>query len=81
MIVYRVNDTVEQPTPFDCQPFTDTLDPNKGAPLMITQKKDELLTLPAGVAYTLQPNQMMRLEMHYINATIAAADVSATRRR
>ena len=36
---------------------------------MITQKKDELLQLPPGVAYTLQPNQMVRLEMHYINAT------------
>lgn len=71
MIVYRVNDTVEQPTPFDCEPFVDTLDPNKGSPLMITQKKDELLNLPSGVAYTLQPNQMVRLEMHYINATQA----------
>ncbi|HEX8952970.1 MAG TPA: hypothetical protein VF945_14040, partial [Polyangia bacterium] len=71
MIVYRVADTVEQPTPFDCQPFVDTLDPSKGAPLMITQKKDELLDLPSGVAYTLNPNQMVRLEMHYINATSA----------
>jgi hypothetical protein len=70
MIVYRVNDTVEQPAPFDCEPFVDTLDPNKGSPLMITQKKDELLNLPAGVAYTLQPNQFVRLEMHYINATM-----------
>ncbi len=69
MIVYRVNDTMEQTTPFDCQPFVDTLDPSKGAPLMITQKKDEVLALPAGVAYTLDANQMLRLEMHYINAT------------
>src|SRR5258708_724670 len=29
-IVYRVNDTVEQTTPFDCRPFTDTVDPTKG---------------------------------------------------
>jgi hypothetical protein len=69
LIVYRVNDTVEQPTPFDCKPFTDTLDPTKGSTLMITQKKDETLTLPKGVAYTLDANQMIRLEMHYINAT------------
>ena len=60
-----------RPTPFDCEPFVDTLDPTKGSPLMITQKKDELLQLPPGVAYTLQPNQMVRLEMHYINATQA----------
>jgi hypothetical protein len=76
MIVYRTNDTVEQPTPFDCIPFRDTLDPNKGSPLMITQKRDELLTLPPGVAYTLAENQMLRLEMHYVNAT--AGDLTLT---
>jgi hypothetical protein len=67
LIVYRTNDTVEQLTPFDCKPFVGTLNPAQGSPLMITQKKDELLTLPDGVAYTLQANQMIRLEMHYIN--------------
>src|SRR4051812_30341532 len=41
MVVYRVNDTVEQTAPFDCQPFADTLDPSKGSPMMITQKKDD----------------------------------------
>jgi hypothetical protein len=78
MIVYRVNDTTEQPTPFDCEPFVDTLDPTKGAPLMITQKKDELLSLPAGVAYTLDANQMVRLEMHYINATSQPLELSGS---
>lgn len=78
MIVYRVADTVEQPTPFDCDPFVDTLDPSKGAPLMITQKKDELLDLPSGVAYTLNAHQMVRLEMHYINATQAPLMLSGS---
>ena len=78
LIVYRVNDAVEQLTPFDCEPFTDTLDPSKGSPLMVTQKKDDLLTLPAGVAYSLDPNQMIRLEMHYINASAAEKAVTAT---
>ncbi|HEY1587483.1 MAG TPA: hypothetical protein VGH63_17420, partial [Polyangia bacterium] len=78
MIVYRVNDTVEQPAPFDCEPFVETLDPTKGAPLMITQKKDELLDLPSGVAYTLQANQMLRLEMHYINATQGPLQLSGS---
>lgn len=68
LIVYRVNDTTEVTTPFDCQPFTDTLDPTKGSPLMITQKQNDMLQLPKGVAYSLDPNQMIRLEMHYINA-------------
>jgi Copper type II ascorbate-dependent monooxygenase, C-terminal domain len=78
MIVYKVADTVEQPTPFDCRPFVDTLDPSKGSPLMITQKKEEILTLPQGVAYTLGPNQMVRIEMHYINATPSTQSLSAT---
>jgi len=78
LIVYRVNDTVEQLTPFECQPFTDTLDPTKGSPLMVTQKKDDLLTLPGGVAYSLDANQMIRLEMHYINASASEKKVTAT---
>lgn len=78
LIVYRVNDTVEQTTPFDCKPFTDTLDPTKGSTLMITQKKDETLTLPKGVAYTLDANQMIRLEMHYINASSKEKTLTST---
>jgi hypothetical protein len=77
LIVYRTNDTVEQKTPFDCQPFSDTLHPEKGSPLMITQKHDEVLTPPKGVAFTLQANQMIRLEMHYINASADPVDVHA----
>jgi hypothetical protein len=78
LIVYRVNDTEERTTPFDCQPFTDTLDPEKGSTLMITQKKDETLTLPKGVAYTLDANQMIRLEMHFLNATPTPKTVTAS---
>jgi hypothetical protein len=77
-IVYRTADTVEQTTPFDCQPFTDTLDPSKGSPLMITQKADEVLQLPAGVAFTLDPDQMIRLEMHYINTGDGPVDVTGS---
>jgi hypothetical protein len=78
MIVYRSTETVEQPTPFDCLPFTDTLDPSKGTTLMVTQKKDDLLQLPQGVAFTIDANQMIRIELHYINATPQPLDVSAT---
>src|SRR5262249_6354308 len=46
MVVYRVADTVEQPTPFDCEPFRDTLRPGVGSPVMITQRKDDRLQLP-----------------------------------
>jgi Copper type II ascorbate-dependent monooxygenase, C-terminal domain len=78
MIVYRTNDTVEQTTPFDCFPFTDTLDPTKGSTLMVSQKKDDTLTLPPGVGFTIQANQMVRIELHYINAGSAPVQVQAS---
>ena len=78
MIVYRVNDTVEVKTPFNCQPFTDTLNPAAGSALMVSQKKDDLLTFPPGVAYTLDANQMIRIEMHYINPTAATTTLVST---
>jgi len=78
LIVYRVNDTEEHLTPFSCAPFTDTLDPTKGSPLMVTQKADDTLTLPPGVGFTLDVNQMVRLEMHYINPSSSPRDVSAS---
>jgi hypothetical protein len=68
MILYKVAPQATQATPFDCQPFQGALNPANGNPLIISQKKDDLLTLPQGVAYTLDANQMVRLEMHYINA-------------
>ncbi len=78
-IVYRASaDAVETTTPFDCTPFVDTLSSNSGSPLMITQRTDELLTLPPGIAYTLPAHQLMRLELHYINTTGAAVDIAPT---
>ena len=77
-IVYRTNETVERPEPFECDPFVDTLDPSAGSPLMITQRREERLELPHGVAFTLEPDQMIRLEMHYLNYTEAPIDITAT---
>jgi hypothetical protein len=78
LIVYRTNDTEEITEPFDCQPFADLLDPAKGTPLMITQKADDLLVLPPGVAFAVDQEQFVRLEMHYLNATSDPIDISAT---
>jgi hypothetical protein len=78
MIVYKSSETVPQPTPTDCVPFTDTLDPSKGSTLMVTQKHDDTLTLPSGVAFALDANQMVRMEVHYINPTQATEDITAT---
>jgi hypothetical protein len=77
-IVYRVDDEVERIEPYACQPFADTLDPAKGAPLIVTQKSEEIFDLPDGVAFTLAANQMVRLELHYINATDTEQMAEAT---
>lgn len=77
-IVYKVSDTVERPEPFSCTPFLDTLDPEKGAPVMITQRTEDLLTLPDGVVYELEPNQMIRLELHFINVHASTQQATAT---
>lgn len=78
LIVYRSSDTDEQLEPFDCSPFTETLDPSKGSPIMVTQKHDDFLQLPQGVGYTFEANQMIRLELHYINTKLAPETVTAT---
>lgn len=78
MIVYRSSETVEQKTPFDCVPFTDTLDPSKGSTLMVTQKHDDVLNLPSGVGFTLDADQMIRIELHYLDATQAPINVTAS---
>jgi hypothetical protein len=77
-IVYRVADGEINETPEPCFPFVDTLDPTAGAPLMITQRADEELQLPDGVAFSLPAQQMVRLEMHFINASNAPITVEAT---
>jgi hypothetical protein len=80
LIVYKDDmDTTEQTTPVDCQPFTGALNASgKISPIMITQKHDDELTLPDGVAYTIPAGQMIKLELHYINATDADLQVAAT---
>jgi len=81
LIVYKDDmDATEQLTPVPCQPFTGALNTTgKIFPFMITQKHDDELTLPLHVAYTLAPHQMIKIEMHYLNAgdapTQATADV------
>ncbi len=77
-IVYRVADQPEQTTPVPCTPFEDSLNPANGSPLMITQKFDETLTLPDGVAFELPANATIKLEMHYINVQDGEREVHAT---
>ena len=46
----------------------------------MSQKKDDLLQLPSGkgVLSTLDANQMLRIEMHYINPTNATMTLVST---
>jgi hypothetical protein len=80
LIVYKDDmDTTEQTTPIDCQPFTGALNPTGMiSPIAITQKKYDEITLPDEVAYTFNPNQMIKLEHHYINETDSAQQAMAT---
>lgn len=81
LIVYRDNSaTAEALTPTPCTPFAGTLraSTNGTAPIMITQKRNDTLALPAGVAYTFAPGQFVRLEMHFINVTDQPQMIGAT---
>jgi Copper type II ascorbate-dependent monooxygenase, C-terminal domain len=81
LIVYKDDDpaSVESATPYECTPFAGALNlDGLAAPVMITQKHEDALTLPRKVAYTFAPNQMIRIEMHYINSSDTALEVSAT---
>ena len=80
VIVYKDDmDTAAVTTPFDCQPFTGALNPTgMVSPMMISQKKDDLLTLPDGVAYQLAANQFIRVEMHYINSSDSTETATET---
>jgi hypothetical protein len=80
LIVYKDDQhTTEQTTRIDCQPFTGTLNgTGMIAPLAITQRKDDSIFLPNGVAYTFDPNQMIKIEVHYKNSGDAPLDVKAT---
>jgi len=80
LIVYKDDhDTDEVTTPTNCNPFTGAANATgMVAPMMITQKKDDLLRLPVGVAYSLGANQMIRIEQHYINTTDAPIQATAT---
>ncbi|HEY7956097.1 MAG TPA: hypothetical protein VII38_12430 [Polyangia bacterium] len=70
--VYAVNDTVEQKTPFQCAPLAGS------SPLVFTHDKDGLVTYPAGAGISLDTNQMIRLELHYANASLDPVMVSAS---
>ncbi len=76
LVVSAVTDPTETESDlFDCSPFRAVL---IGAPLTVSQKHDDTILLPDGVAFPLEAAQLMHLEMHYINTGTDTADVTAT---
>jgi hypothetical protein len=78
MIVYRTNQP-ENPDPVPCMSF----EAAGGAAIFIAQQEHAELTFPTDpsgvpVGLELQPNQLLTLEMHYINATSGPLDVLGT---
>jgi hypothetical protein len=74
-IVTALSDKNAEETPLaPCRGFAGALE---GAPLTITQKHDDTVTLPKGVGYHLNAEQVMHLEVHYINTSDKPIDVVA----
>ncbi len=69
MIVYKSTETQENLTPTPCAPFTGLLTGTE--PIVIVNRLNLTFDFPAGVAFEIPPNQMLRIEAHYINATAA----------
>ena len=80
LVVYRDNlATGPSDGPFECGPFASAVTAGGAtAPMMITQKRDDELVLAEGVAYHLRAHQLLRLEVHYLNATDEPITIDAT---
>lgn len=66
--------------PYECESVENLVNEDTGVPLMITQKQYEELELPPGVAFTFEADQMMRLELHYVNASDTPKEVHVVSR-
>jgi hypothetical protein len=57
-----------------CKPFRAAL---QGGPLAITQRHEDTVATPPGVGYALAENQIIGLEVHYLNTTADTIQVEA----
>lgn len=79
LIAYKSNATTESPTPKPCQGFSGLLGGEH--PIFIGQNAKAELAFPSDengvpVALEIEPNQMVRLELHLINTGSAPLDVT-----
>lgn len=70
LIAYRSNATTESTTPTACNAFEGVL--NGEQPIFIADAASQAMQLPDGVAYHFPAGQMIRLEAHYLNASLNA---------
>jgi hypothetical protein len=78
MIVYRSNKTTEDLTPKNCQSFSGLLGGEH--PIFIAQQADATLVFPKDeggkpVGLEIEPDQMVKIEMHYFNTGGGPQDV------
>jgi len=81
MIVYKTTATQESLTPTPCQSFAGIIQGDH--PIFIAQQAHSELDFPSDTSGTpvglqLDANQMLRLEMHFINPGTAALDVTGS---
>lgn len=67
LIVYAVDSATVNDTPTPCVPFIDGDDPQGARPLFISRVSGQTLKLPDGVAFNLEANQKIRLQLRYFN--------------
>lgn len=73
MIVTRQNGGSPEPNPLPCGAFA-----HAGDALFIAEKPDMQLNYPNGAGMPFTANQLVGLEMHFINTTSGAMDISGT---
>jgi hypothetical protein len=78
LVVYRSSATEEQTTPFTCPAFGNLGSAASDSALILSHEADDDMVLPAGAGLTLQPNQMLRLELHALNNGGSPQLMSAT---
>lgn len=75
MIVYTLDTSPGITEPQNCDPFIATTGISDVVPIALTQKAEDTIQLPSGVAYQFEPHQSIWLELHYINLTSEEVEV------
>jgi hypothetical protein len=79
LVVYTSTETTESPEPADCQPFSGILGGEH--PILIAQQEQTELVFPdedgIPIGFEIEPHQMVKIEMHYINTTKDPIEVTS----